>query len=175
MGIISALNTSKVILQKSVGDLVEVREKLYNQLYTTVGQFDEEEVYNFTDPYLSDSLLDELEGITDTIEETMRGLEDDLPIRVYDMFNSNSLDEIKDLCDYTGSLRKLSTFKPERIEEDYLEGVHNEELDDAVQRAADAVAEAREELAEKANSDSNSMFENIDMLTKSIQDIINEL
>jgi len=176
MSIINTLSKAKNDLQKSVKDLEKIREDLFDQLHTTYGQFDEEEVYNYHNPHLKNSTLDELEETVGSINETMNDLEDDLPTRINDMFDTNVLDELDGLYgNNNGELRELSTFDPSKIEEDYITGAHNEELDIAAQKAADAIAEVIQELAEKAEEAASSMFENIDKLSESIKDIINEL
>ncbi|MEK4153659.1 hypothetical protein NYE27_01080 [Paenibacillus sp. FSL R10-2779] len=177
MELIDSLNQVKEDLQHSVDNLNKVKEDLYEQLHTTVavGPYDEEEVYNSVDPILSDNSMDELEGIAERVGEVFNEIGGDLPERIRDLFDTDALEGIKEACDHGGTLRELSSFKPSLIEEEYLAGAHNEELDIAAQKASDAVAEARQDLAENAEDNAKTMLENIDELVSSLENMIDEL
>ncbi len=175
MGLVDSLSNANINLQNLLDELEKVKEQLHEQLFTTTGMYEEEEVFNYGDPYLSDSHLDDLVRVIETFEEEINELEEDLPSRIFDLFDFTALNEIKEVCDYGGNLRELSTFNPELIEDKHTETAHNEDLSDAVNDAAQEIAEEKERLAEKTENDARSMFENIDKLANSIQAMIDEL
>ncbi|KAF6583122.1 phospholipase D-like domain-containing protein [Paenibacillus sp. EKM211P] len=176
----SMLDDKKILLSFLLSRLEGAALIMRDGLFTFVGYpYEDKEVYNMHDPWLNnktlDDLLAELEQIEIELEKefsTVSGLE-----HVVDLIDIESINLIRELCDYDTPIFELAEFNAVEYASDLLseQMVHNEDMNDASQEAADSANEKQHDLAVAAEASVEELYRLIGSIKNSFQTAVTEL
>ncbi|MCM3131215.1 phospholipase D-like domain-containing protein [Paenibacillus polysaccharolyticus] len=174
----NSFEEKKLVLSLLASRLESASIKIEEESYTYVGRFEEVKTYNHWDPQLRqeslEGLLELLEEIEDEIYRINELYETD---EFADLIDSDSIEQIKILCSEDDNISELASFNENHYASDLIAewNVHNDDMDEAAQRASDQTFERKQELAEAAQQDIESLFLNIQRIQNSFELIIRKL
>lgn len=174
----NSFKEKKLVLSLLASRLESASMRIEEESYTYVGRFEEVKIYNHWDPQLRkeslEVLLELLEEVEDEIYRINELYETD---EFTDLIDSDAIEQIKILCSEDDNISELASFNESRYASDLIAewNVHNEEMDEAAQRASDQTFEKKQELAEAAEQDIESIFLNVQKIQNSFEVVIRKL
>lgn len=158
------LNQKQILLSKLLSDMISVADNLKEGLYTYVGRFEEEEIYNSRDPFVSKGKLNQLYGILSEFDEEVR-----------ELINTTGLTNISDLINmsyFESACFNHQDYTSNLISDEFS---YYDELDEATDIATQRAFDRQEELAEAAEAEVTELFNLLDSIEEGVTVVINHL
>lgn len=168
----------KLVLSLLASRLEAASINIEEESYTYVGRFDEVKIYNHWDPQLREESLEVLLDLTQEIEEEIYRINELYETDEFtDLMDLDAIEQIRILCSEDDNISELASFSEHYYASDLIAewNVHNEEMDEAAQRASDQTAEKKQELAEAAQQDIENLFKNVQKIHSSFELVIEKL
>ncbi|WP_081667607.1 phospholipase D-like domain-containing protein [Paenibacillus pinihumi] len=171
-------NKKQIILSKLLSDMMSITDSMKEGLFTYVGRFEENEVYNSRDPYVSPKKLNQLCEILYEFDEEINDL---INVTGHDTFSESNiisnLETARNLCEEESPMYELAFFDHQDFACELIsdELSYYDELDKATEIASQRAFDRHEELAEAAESDVNEFYNLIEFITDEIIRFVDEL
>ncbi|MGV7116751.1 phospholipase D-like domain-containing protein [Paenibacillus kyungheensis] len=173
-----SFENKKLVLSLLASRLKSAAMKVEEESYTYIGRFEEVKIYNHSDPQLREETLEVLLELMEEIEDEIYSInvlyETD---EFADLIDSDAIKQIRILCSEDDNISELASFSERYYASDLIAewNVHNEEMDEAAQRASDQSSERKQELAEAAQQDIESLFLNVQKILNSFELVIRKI
>ncbi|GFN29795.1 phospholipase D-like domain-containing protein [Paenibacillus xylaniclasticus] len=171
-------NKKQITLSMLLSDMISITDSMKEGLFTYVGQFEENEVYNSRDPYVSPGNLIHFGNILHDLEEEINDLISVIELDIF--FESNIISDLetaRNLCEEESPIYELAFFDHQDFACELIsdELSYFDELDEATEIASQRAFNRHEELAEEAESDVNELYSLTESIKKEILRFIDEL
>lgn len=174
----NSFEEKKLVLSLISSRLESASIRIEDESYTYVGRFEEVKNYNYWDPQLRQESLEELLGLLEEIEEEIYTINELYQtVEFTDLIDSEAIEQIKILFSEDDNISELANFSETHYASDLIAewNVHNEDMDEAAQRASDQTSERKHELAEAAQQDIEDFFLHIQRIQNSFESVIRKL
>ncbi|WIV21137.1 phospholipase D-like domain-containing protein [Paenibacillus polygoni] len=174
----NSFEEKKLVLSLLASRLESASIKIEEESYTYVGRFEEVKNYNYWDPQLRQESLEDVLGLLEEIEDEIYRTNELYETDEFaDLIDSESIEQIKILFTEDDNISELAKFSETNYASDLIAewNVHNEDMDEAAQRASDQTSERKQGLAEAAQQDIENFFLYVQRIQNSFELIIKKL